>query len=97
MVDHVKAHQWFEKAAAQGDAKAQRNLGYLYEVGWGVPQDYMRAYMWYNLAAEHFLTRAYQKNAVKYRDEVARRMTPAQIAEAQRLSQQCQAQQFKGC
>ena len=30
------------------------------------------------------------------RDKVVRRTTPAQIGDAQRLSQQCQAQQFKG-
>jgi len=38
-----------------------------------------------------------QKFAVDNRDEVARRMTPAQLAEAQRRAQQCQAQQFEGC
>ena len=31
------------------------------------------------------------------RDKVAGLMTSAQIAEAQRLAQRCQAQQFKGC
>jgi hypothetical protein len=31
------------------------------------------------------------------RDRAAERMTSAQIAEAQKLTQQCQAQQFKGC
>jgi hypothetical protein len=31
------------------------------------------------------------------RDEIAGRITPTQIAEAQRLTQQCQAQRFKGC
>ena len=97
MMDHVKAHQWFEKAAEQGNAKAQRNLGYQYEVGWGIPQDDVRAYMWYNLAAGQFLSRAYQKNSEKYRDEVAGRMTPAQVAAAQRLASRCQARQFKGC
>ena len=64
--------------------------------GQGVPQDYVRAYMWNNLAAAH-LTGDEQKPAAENRDKVASRMTPAQIAEAQRLSQQCQARQFKGC
>ncbi len=35
--------------------------------------------------------------AAEDRDEIAGRITPAQIGEAQRLSQQCQARQFKGC
>ncbi len=94
--DYATARGWYEKAAAQGDVKAQVNLGALYADGLGVPQDYVRAYMWYNLAAAHSMGDE-QKLATKNRDEIAGRMTPAQIAEAQRLSQQCQAQQFKGC
>jgi len=62
-----------------------------------VPKDDVRAYMWYNLAVAHS-TGNKQKSAPVNRDgALTRRMTPAQIAEAQRLAQQCQAQQFKGC
>ena len=93
--DYEKAREWYEKAAAQGIAEAQINLGMLYE-GYGVPHDDVRAYMWYSLAAGH-LSGDEQKLAVDNRDKVARRMTPDQIAEAQRLASQCQAQQFKGC
>ena len=94
--DYVKARGWYEKAAAQGNAWAQHNLGALYDNGRGVPQDYVKAYMWLDLAAAQ-LTSNGKKLAVDNRDDAARRMTPAQIAEAQRLSQQCQAQHFKGC
>jgi hypothetical protein len=90
------ARQWWERTAAQGHARVQYNLGTLYYNGQGVPQDYLRAYMWFNLAVPR-LTGDVQKLAVDNRDEVAGRMTPAQIAEAQRLSQQCQVQQFKDC
>src|SRR5206468_1463472 len=93
--NYMTARQWYEQAAAQGHAKAQINLGVLYVKGRGVPQDYARAYMWYNLAAAS--TGVRQKLAAENRDTVERRMTPAQVAEGQRLSQQCQAQQFKGC
>jgi len=94
--DYATARQWWEKAAAQGHAKAQVSLGMLYVEGQGVPQDYVRVYMWLNVAAAH-LTGDQQKFAAGNRDYVASLMTPAQIAEAQRLAQQCQAQQFKGC
>ena len=94
--DYVKARQWYEKGAAQGDAWVQYKLGALYYNGEGVPQDYVRAYMWLNLAAANS-TGDEQKTRAKDRDAVARLMTPAQIADAQRLSQQCTAQQFKGC
>jgi TPR repeat protein len=41
--DYVKARQWYEKAADQGHAGAQYNLGVLYAEGLGVPLDTMKA------------------------------------------------------
>ena len=35
----------------QGDAEAQYNLGFMYEHGQGVPQDYAAARRWYRKAA----------------------------------------------
>lgn len=90
--DDAKARQWYEKAAAQGDTDAQYNLGMLYYQGQDVPQDNVRARMWWNLAAL-----SGNADAMKYRDKVALRMTTRQVAEAQRLTRQCQARQFKGC
>jgi hypothetical protein len=72
--------------AEQGSADAQYNLGVLYANGQGVPQDYVRAYMWYNLAAAHSLGTG-DKLGADDQDVVARRMTPAQIAEAKKLAQ----------
>ena len=59
----------------------------MYGDGLGVPQDYVQAYKWYDLAAERFAASETEKrdDAAKRRDEVASNMTPAQIAEAQRL------------
>ena len=84
--DYGTARRWWEQAAAKGDAMAQTNLGALYANGQGVPQDYVRAYMWYNLAAAHTLGTG-DKLGADDRDVVARRMTPAQIAEAKKLAQ----------
>ena len=39
-------------AADQGDAGAQFNLGLMYDLGRGVPQDYAQAVKWYRLAAD---------------------------------------------
>lgn len=94
--DNVLARKWFEKAAAHGHAWAQNNLGVLYAHGWGVLQDNVKAYIWYSLAASRLLG-AEQKTTAEMRDEIAHRLTPSQLAEAQRLTQQCQARQFKGC
>ncbi len=70
-------------AAAQGYAEAQRNLGVMYAKGEGVPQDYVQARMWVNLAAAQG-----NEQARKAVDLLAEKMTPAQIAEAQRLARE---------
>ena len=40
------------KAADQGDANAQRELGNIYLCGEGVPKDYVEAVKWYRKAAD---------------------------------------------
>ena len=94
--DYSQAHQWYEKAAAQGHALAQNNLAELYFSGLGTTQDYVRAYLWVSLAAVH-MKGDEQKQAEENRNDVAGRMTPEQITEAKRLTQQCLALKFKGC
>ncbi len=49
----------------------------------GVTQDYVQAHMWFNLAGAQG-----NKKATKNRDIVAGLMTPARIAEAQRLARE---------
>ena len=44
--------KWYRKAAEQGYAAAQNNLGVAYEYGWGVPKNYAEAVKWYRKAAE---------------------------------------------
>jgi TPR repeat protein len=85
--DYAKARKWYEKAAARGYAQAQSNLAALYANGNGVPKNYVRAYMWWSLAAGHS-TGNVQKDPANNRDDVARRMTPAEIAEAQKLARE---------
>jgi TPR repeat protein len=41
--DFAEAVKWFRKAAEQGDAEAQNNLGAIYAQGQGVQRDYIRA------------------------------------------------------
>ncbi len=75
-------------AAEQGHAGAQASLGGMYSQGQGVPQDDVLSYMWFNLAASRYPLTRLRDNAVEGRDAVAERMTPAQIAEAQKLARQ---------
>jgi TPR repeat protein len=84
--DSARAALWYRKAADQGDAEAQHSLGSMYFVGEGVPQDYVQAHMWLNLAASRASDAEVRKEMAMFRDHVAAKMTPAQIAEAQRLA-----------
>ena len=81
--DYTKARQWYEKAAVQGDAKAQLYLGLQSAFGQGGPVDLAQAHMWYSLAAGNG-----HAGAAVYRDELARQMTPAQIAEARKRARE---------
>ena len=81
--DYSQAMKWYRLAAVQGLADAQFNLGLMYANGQGVPQDDISAHLWLNLAASQG-----DEDARKYRDLVSARMTPDQIAEAQRLERE---------
>jgi TonB family protein len=49
--DYANAMIWYLKSAAQGNARAQENVGWFYEHGRGVKQDYAEAMAWYRKAA----------------------------------------------
>ena len=49
--DHHAAVTWYRKAAGQGHAQAQNNLGTMFVNGQGVPQDYHSAADWFCKAA----------------------------------------------
>jgi TPR repeat protein len=86
--NYVQAVAWYRKAADRGYTFAQYNLGLMYGYGQGVPQDYIRAHMWLNLAASRATDIATRDQAAKSRDEVAATLTPAQLAEAQRMARE---------
>jgi TPR repeat protein len=56
--DEKEAVKWYTKAAEQGDAWAQSNLGFCYEKGTGVAKDEKEAVKWYTKAAEQGNARA---------------------------------------
>jgi len=86
--DYAEAAKWILKAAEMNIAAGQNNLGKMYRDGLGVPQNYVLAHMWFGLAASS--TRESEaterEEAIKNRDGVASKMTPAQIAEAERMT-----------
>lgn len=82
--------EYFVKAADQGDVYAQYNLGILYYEGKGLPQDFVLSHVWSNLAASRFPASEVEgrRRAIHNRDLVASKMTPDQIAEAQRMARE---------
>ena len=79
----IEAVKWYAKAAVQGHPLAQHDLALMYASGAGVPKDYVRAHMWLNIAV------AFGNSfMVKHRNRIAKKMTPTQIAEAERLARE---------
>ena len=64
----------------------------MYSKGQGVPQDYVRAHMWCYLSAT-----TGKEDAIKWRDIVAKKLTPADLSVAQKLARECVAKNYKGC
>ena len=65
--DYHEAVRWYRKAAEQGDASAQTNLGFMYAEGHGVAQNYAEAVRWYRKAAEQGSAIAQTNLGIMYR------------------------------
>lgn len=86
--DAAAAAGWFKRSAEQGDASGMLGLATLYEAGRGVPKDVVQAAKWYTLASvddgeydDEMFTRARKAKAA-----LVAKMTPAQIAQADKLT-----------
>ena len=64
--DFQKAFRLWKPLAEQGDARAQRNLGLMYEYGDGVPEDDVKAVYWFRKAAEQGAAIAQTKLGLMY-------------------------------
>ncbi len=89
--DYTEAARWYRRAAEQGVAQAQYTLGFMYSKGRAVPQDYAQAHMWYSLAVSRYPPSKDRDKAVFNRNIITAKMTPAQIAEAQKLAREWKA------
>ena len=73
--------RWLCRAADQGHGWARNSIGDRYEYALPpVRKDVVQAYVWHDLSAAAGLSRGAGR-----RDELAKKMTPAQIARAKRL------------
>jgi uncharacterized protein len=76
---HSEAAKWFQRAAEQGQALAQYDLGQRYNLGVGVKADKVEALKWLTLAAN-----LGQTDAAALRDRIKKELSGTESAEASR-------------
>jgi TPR repeat protein len=90
--DYVPALRLFRPLAEQGNAKAQKVLGVMFRKGQGVPKNFVRARMWFALAARRGA--AGGKTGLH---EVSQAMTTEEISQADAMAKACEASNYRNC
>jgi TPR repeat protein len=83
--NHTEAARLYRLAADQGYARAQNDLGFMYGFGEGIPpHNDVEAYKWLTLAIKGYTSKNQDRldQAIKDKATLAKRMTKAQIADA---------------
>lgn len=88
--DLKEAAKWYLKAAENGISSAQAQMAVVYVTGDGVELDITEAYMWSTIA----IANGHQPSA-EFRDNIAKSMSPEQVARAAALAQEWLAVQTK--
>jgi len=83
--DYMEALKWVQLSAERGAVSSQVNLGIMYYEGQGVARDPVRAHMWMHLAAL-----GGDANAANYRDEIASKLSQAQVEQSLKLAKEWQ-------
>jgi TPR repeat protein len=88
--DHKEAARLYLLAANQGYARAQNNIGFMLGFEAGPPHDDVEAYKWISLAIAGYTEKNQDRLDQAKLDlaTLAKRMTPAQVAEAERRARQ---------
>ena len=84
--DYTTALQEWRSAAGAGDGRAQHALGYLYLAGKGVPQDFAKAHMWFEIATANLPPGEAQGRARRLRDLTAGKLSPEKYKRAHKLA-----------
>jgi TolA-binding protein len=90
--DYASALAEFEPLASQGNISAQYHIGFMYENGMAVRQDYVHAHMWYSVAASNG-----DAGAARNRTFIQDSMTPSQIEQAQEMARNCLNSGYTDC
>jgi TPR repeat protein len=90
--DYAEAVHLYRRAAEQGYANAQNNLGTMYANGHGVVKSDVLAHMWFNITSANG-----GEKAPANRDIAENQMTCDEIAEAQALARVCMSSGYQNC
>jgi len=82
--DYKEAVRWFHKAAMQGYASAQRNLGAMYAKGQGVAQNDVLASVWTNVAAANG-----DEKAIRAAEDYSKNLDKSELKKVQKLARLC--------
>ena len=82
--DYPLAAKWYLRSANQGNAISLYKLGLMYAKGQGVPQDNVQGYRLLTEAMSRYPAGKDRDDATNAVNVVAKHMTPAEIAEAQK-------------
>ena len=89
--NYKEAAVWFRRAAEQGDDAAEEALAAAYFFGRGVPQDYIEAHKWANLALANSADEIVRETHVTLLETIAEKLTREQVVEAQKLAREWKA------
>lgn len=90
--NYIKAVDYAQKLAIDGNVQAQLFLASMYEEGLGTLQLNKNAHMWYNISAMNGNSEARKK-----RNALTSKMTNAAIEEAQIMAKSCMQSGFEDC
>ena len=98
-VDYDKALKWLKLASEQGHTDSQFVLSQMYGFGKGMKVDLIKAHMWSQINAlnKNQNMNMHFSQGEKLRKQWEKKMTPAQIADAQKLARECVRKKYKGC
>jgi len=82
--NYAIAFKWYRLAAEQGNWIGQAGLAGMFAEGHGMPKNLIEAYAWYS-AADANKGEA-ESSEAKHRDLLAQKLSPAQLAEGQKLA-----------
>ena len=90
--DYLPAIKLIRPLARAGNAKAQNVMGVMYGKGEGVARSSAKAFMWFSLAAKRG-----DAQAKANLQEMAKEMTPAEMAHASEMMVACEASDYRNC